>query len=265
MRNKFLLVILLLISTLFLFNCSEIKDDITEPEKLDGVHPEGFGTMGSDNFHIFKIQSNKWDLTACQKCHASDYAGGTTGVSCFDCHTSSAGPEACNTCHGNFSDENRIAPPTDLANKYETSAKGVGAHTAHVYETKIALGVGCYTCHPGHETSSNYITSHSDGLPAEMSLAGYNATDLTCSDTYCHGNFEFNSVKGNNFSPIWNVVDGTQAACGTCHGKDGTPTPKGHSGNYTETQCKNCHADTFNEDGSLNKFIHMNGEANIAF
>lgn len=278
MRNKYFVIVLILVSTLFIYNCSEVKDDIAQPEELEGVHPEGFGTMGADNFHSFKIQASGWNMTGCQKCHASDYSGGTTGVSCLDCHQDAGGPESCNTCHGDFADDSRIAPPTDLANNYLTSAKGVGAHTAHVYESKIFVGVGCYDCHPGNVGDGNYIATHSDGLPAEMSFSGiadsglstpvYNS-DLSCSNTYCHGNFEYGDIKGNNFSPIWNIVDGTQAACGTCHGRINgqgeilSPTPEGHFGNFQAESCKNCHPDTFNEDGSLNKFIHINGEANV--
>jgi len=276
MRNKYFVIFLVLISSLFIFNCSEIEDEIAQPEELEGVHPDGFGKLGANNFHSYKIQSNYWNMTGCKKCHGADYSGGTTGVSCLDCHTSSAGPEACNTCHGVFADESRIAPPTDLANNYETSAKGVGAHTAHLYENELSLGIGCYECHPGNIGDGNYVAAHSDGIPAEMSLSGYSNMDLTCSNTYCHGNFAFSKeesqnqwvyldsvIVGNNSSPIWNIVDGTQAACGTCHGKDGTPTPKGHFGSYTEDHCKDCHPNTFNEDGSLNRYTHLDGEKNL--
>ena len=31
-------------------------------------------------------------------------------------------------------------------------------------------------------------------------------------------------MEGENFQPTWNKVDGTQAACGTCHGLP----PRGH-------------------------------------
>ena len=269
MRNKYFVIVLILVSTLFIYNCSEVKDDIAQPEELEGIHPDGFGTLGADNFHSFKIQAKGWDMTGCQKCHAVNYTGGTTGVSCLDCHQDANGPESCNTCHGDFSNDSRIAPPTDLDNNYLTSAKGVGAHTAHVYESTMFLGAGCYDCHPGNSSDDDYIVSHSDGLPAEMIISGYSFENYSCSDTYCHGNFEFGDIKGNNFSPVWNIVDGTQAACGTCHGTTNnqgeiiSPTPEGHPGNFQAENCISCHPSTFNEDGSRNKFIHINGKANI--
>ena len=279
MRNKYFLIILVIVSTLFILNCSEIKDDISQPEELEGVHPDGFGKLGADNFHSFKIQASNWDMTNCQKCHAADFSGGTAGVSCLDCHTSNAGPEACNTCHGVFADESKIAPPNDINNNYETSAKGVGAHTAHLYENDLSLVLSCNECHPSNETGSvNFIKTHIDGLPAEMSFGEiassglstpmYNG-DLSCSNTYCHGNFVFGDIKGNNFAPIWNIVDGTQAACGTCHGRINeqgeitSPTPVGHFGDFQAENCAQCHPSAFNEDGTLNKLVHINGEKNL--
>lgn len=292
MRNKYFIIISVLLSVLFLFNCSEVKDDISQPEELEGVHPDGFGKIGSDNFHSYKIQSANWDMTNCQKCHAADFSGGTAGVSCLDCHTGNAGPEACNTCHGVFADESKIAPPTDLSNNYETSAKGVGAHVAHVYENELSLIISCNECHPSNESGSvDFVKTHIDGLPAEMKFGeiassglsdpNYNS-DLSCSNTYCHGNFSFSIddsenqyayadsvIIGNNFSPIWNIVDDTQAACGTCHGRTNeqgeiiSPTPQGHFGDFPAENCVLCHTTAFNEDGTLNKSIHMNGEKNL--
>jgi predicted CxxxxCH...CXXCH cytochrome family protein len=276
MRSKYLIITLILASSFFIYNCSEIEDEIAKPEELEGVHPEGFGQLGSNKFHSFKIQDDNWDLENCQKCHASDYSGGPSGVSCLGCHAGSAGPEACNTCHGVFADENRIAPPTDLNNNFETSARGVGAHTVHIYENKLSLGIGCFECHAGDVVEGNYVKAHIDGLPAEMQFGDFAASglsqptynaDLSCANTYCHGNFEFGDIKGSNFSPVWNIVDGTQAACGTCHGKvnDGEliPTPEGHFGNFEADACIGCHATAYNEDGTLNKFTHINGEPNF--
>ncbi len=272
MKHKILTILITLLLVFLFANCSEVKDDITKPAELEGVHPDGFGKLGSDNFHSLAIKADNWSMTSCQKCHASDYSGGPAGVSCLGCHSGSAGPEACNTCHGVFADESRIAPPTDLNNNFETSAKGVGAHTAHVYENGLGLGISCYECHPGTVSSGDYVKAHINGLPAEMEFGDFASSglsaptynsDLSCANTYCHGNFEFGEIQGNNYSPIWNIVDGTQAACGTCHGKDGTPTPKGHFGNFGPEICINCHGTAFNEDGSINKFNHINGEPNF--
>ena len=298
MRNKFVIITSVFLISLLAYNCSEVKEDISKPEELEGVHPDGFGKLGSDNFHSLKIQADNWDMSSCMNCHGADYSGGLTSVSCLDCHTGNAGPEACNTCHGSFADESKIAPPTDLNNNFETSAKGVGAHTAHIYENNFSLTLSCTDCHPGNETgSTNYVTSHIDGLPAEIEFGesaslgpsppSYDYSGFNCSNTYCHGNFSFSKdesensyaysdavIVGNNYSPVWNIVDGTQAACGTCHGEldeEGyliTPKPTGHFGNFTIDMCNTCHSSTFNfynsaEDFELDVKNHINGEINL--
>jgi predicted CxxxxCH...CXXCH cytochrome family protein len=211
-------------------------------------------------------------LNQCSQCHGTDYSGGLVSSSCNTCHSGSNGPESCNTCHGDFSDESRIAPPKDLSDNIETSARGVGAHSTHLYDNMVSAELSCTDCHPEVQTDDNYVFAHINGLPAEIAFGDlasqggsdpvYN-TDLSCANTYCHGNFDFNGIMGNNFSPVWNIVDGTQGACGTCHGKDGTPAPQGHFGNFEADDCVTCHSTTFNEDGSLNKLTHINGEANF--
>ena len=286
MKHKNLSILFLLLASILFIKCSEVKDDISQPPLLEGVHPDGFAKMSSPNFHSNTIKANNWDLESCQKCHASDYSGGLTGVSCMDCHTQSAGPEACNTCHGVFADPDRIAPPNDMNGNYETTAKGVGAHTAHIYENTMSLGVSCFECHPGNVGSGDFVKAHIDGLPAEMQFGTiassglstpiYNS-DLTCANTYCHGNFEFTNdnpdlkwaytedvISGENFSPKWTQVDGSQAACGTCH----LLPPVGHfnSGNDPEAKTcglTNCHTNAYNEDGSLNTFTHIDGKKTL--
>ena len=38
MRNKYFIIILVLLSLLFVLNCSEVQDEITQPPVLEGVH-----------------------------------------------------------------------------------------------------------------------------------------------------------------------------------------------------------------------------------
>ncbi|MFZ1291609.1 MAG: hypothetical protein WAR79_16045, partial [Melioribacteraceae bacterium] len=140
MKQKILSILLIGLISLTFYNCSEVQEDIAQAPVLEGVHSDGFGKLGSDDFHSFKLQATNWDLVQCQKCHSADYSGGPANSSCLDCHSSSAGPEACNTCHGVFADETKIAPPTDIANNYETTSKGVGAHSSHVYENELSNG-----------------------------------------------------------------------------------------------------------------------------
>jgi predicted CxxxxCH...CXXCH cytochrome family protein len=68
-------------------------------------------------------------------------------------------------------------------------------------------------------------------------------TTRTCSGAYCHGA----KLKwpGPLTEPAWTTVDGTQAACGTCHG---FPPPPPHP---EATSCHLCHPQTVLADGSI--------------
>jgi len=112
-------------------------------------HKDGFGTISSPNFHRGFIKSEiYWHISECQACHGSNYAGGRVTVSCTTCHIYAAGPEACNTCHGDFNDPGNIAPPQDLSDNLDHTAIGVGAHQKHVRDTHITNTYDCNVCHP---------------------------------------------------------------------------------------------------------------------
>lgn len=274
--------ILIIFVGIFLAACSDIQEEITQPVELN-LHQAGVAIPSSPNFHALTLKASNYDMQSCQQCHGADYDGGTVGESCLTCHTNSGGPEACNTCHGDFADPSLIAPPTDLDGNVATTAQGVGAHDKHLYGIEIGEVVGCYECHPSATSGSdNYIFGHIDGQPAEMlfgdftnsgaSAATYDINSATCWNTYCHGNFEFNKsdsdykwayetdkIEGNAFTPVWNIVNGSQATCGTCHGLP----PTGHIAAEL-TECVNCHPGIVDEYGNIiDNLKHLNGTANV--
>lgn len=277
--------ILLLLGTLIFFGCAEPRHDITGPQEAL-VHGEGAVAKASDNFHGNWIRNDNWDLALCSKCHGSNFAGGTVNVSCLKCHQEDNGPEACNTCHGDFSDPTNIAPPQGTNNETSTTDYAVGAHQFHLNSITIAENVACSECHnvPAQFTSAGHIDetpraevifgeyeflNDSTGAPA------YNFENMTCENTYCHGNFKFVAssgvpIVGNNYAPSWTTVDGTQAVCGTCHGEIDstgtlvTPLPEGHPGSFTINQCWNCHPRVVDADGNIiDKTLHINGQKDI--
>lgn len=242
------------------------------------VHKEGIKNPTSPNFHGKFIKAGNWNLEECSQCHSENYAGGLAAPTCNTCHSDPGGPESCNTCHGDFADANKIAPPKDLSDNTAITAAGVGAHSAHLINTTIG-NVACENCHivPNELTSSGHI----DSTPkAEVTFHGvsgngtYSSTSLTCQNTYCHGNFEYSKANapaqnqfayiadkmtGNNFSPIWNKVDDTQAACGTCHGLP----PTGHI-EASISACSVCHRGVVDNEGNIiDKTKHINGQINV--
>lgn len=246
------------------------------------IHNANIMNPSSENFHGRYIAGElKWQMTECQSCHGTDYSGGVASPTCNSCHKNSSGPEACNTCHGEFLDASKIAPPRGLENETLTSTAAVGAHTLHLKNVKIGKNVECIECHtvPSYFGSPGHID---DGGRAEVKFSGwavkgvtnasYNLTTLKCDNTYCHGNFAYERSKseypfvyeeekivGNNYSPVWNKVDGSEAKCGTCHGLP----PKGHIASDLRS-CATCHVGVVNNLGAIiDPVKHMDGKPNV--
>ena len=264
--------------------CSDFNTNVAPPVKA-GVHPQGFEKSTGQNSHTKFIAESGYNLKQCQQCHAADYTGGTAGVSCLSCHTNPGGPEACNTCHGNPLNPAQISPPLALDGSSSTKDKGVGAHAVHLKESKLTVAKACNECHivpatfdavghidntPGAEV--NFGTLASKGITAPK----YDASNLTCTNIYCHGNFRFakdsssyqfeyadSVIQGENPVFVWNKVDGTQDKCGSCH----LLPPRGHANAGTDPQaktCSACHYGVVNPDGTIKDITkHINGKINV--
>ncbi len=251
------------------------------------VHPKEFADSTAALPHFQYMMDNSYPLNQCKTCHESDYSGGNTGVACTDCHKAPGGPEACNTCHGDFSDTTgvKIAPPRALNGETSTSYRGVGAHSSHVLFNDLRNNLDCNVCHvkPSSVSDAGHIdgTEHAEITFGDLALNGnanpaFDANTLKCSNVYCHGNFTFykdssannwiytdSVIVGNNFSPEWTKLDDTQAECGTCH----SLPPIGHTnaGNDpTASTCSGCHIGIVDANGNItDKDKHINGQANV--
>jgi predicted CxxxxCH...CXXCH cytochrome family protein len=226
----------------------------------------------------------------CASCHgAPPPPPHTTSTACESCHTETAGPNmtiahpdkhlngvvevsglSCNSCHGSAGSN---APPTDTVGNTATTFMGVGAHQKHLGAT-ISAPIACTQCHTVPDTIG--AAGHKDTpLPAELtfgalaSSAGavpsWNHTAATCA-TYCHG--ATLGGGGTNKAPKWTKVDGTQAACGTCHGV--SPTTARHPSVFEDhmwmgKNCTHCHGGETNTTGTaiLNPAVHVNGTKNV--
>ena len=285
MMKKTLIKILLPVLIFGIFaSCSKLNEPIPLTPELT-IHREGILDKDSPTWHGNLVRESSWNLRACQNCHSADYSGGITGSSCLTCHTQTSGPEACNTCHGDFTDPAIIAPPQDTNNNISTDSTGVGAHVSHLYENNLGKQIPCTNCHivpqdyfdPGHAVD--------DPLPAEVIFSPlaihniavnpvYDHPSASCSDTYCHGNWEFlkdsssnqfaytdDKMVGNNRSVVWNEVGVGQADCGSCHGLP----PIGHIPRELDA-CGGCHSGIVDTGGNIVdslSFKHINGEINV--
>jgi len=246
------------------------------------VHKPGISNPASADFHGTYIKNQGWDMTLCSQCHGSTYGGGLVSPSCKDCHTNPGGPEACNTCHGDFSNPSKIAPPNGINGETSTSSPKVGAHSKHLYDAVNGKVTACTECHivpskltsAGHIDGNNkaevYFLTNKTGIG---SVAGsYDFNSFKCANTYCHGNFELSKASSNyqfiysadkmtglKKEVVWTVQDGTQTACGTCHGLP----PTGHI-SYSMNTCTVCHQDVIDAKGKIsNPALHMNGKVNV--
>ena len=80
---------------------------------------------------------------------------------------------------------------------------------------------------------------HSEGWYASTTAGGTLSSAFdgsTCNDIYCHGP-TLTVGAGPNTTPTWTTVDGTEAACGSCHA---VPPPFPHP-TVAATECGDCH------------------------
>ncbi len=225
---------------------------------VDGIverqsyHPSGWATPS-----VHGLAANA-DLATCKGCHGADLSGGGTGVSCASCHGASW-QSNCTFCHGTkvatyrSSDLPSAAPPQGTQNETATTAVAVGAHQSHVRAGPLSAGFGCAVCHavPASLDHVNGVATVSFGFPAGAGgpAPQWNGTSCT---TYCHG---ATLGGGSRTNPSWTRVDGTQAACGTCHG---LPPPAPHP---QHPGCGNCH-DGYGPS-SVNPATHVNGSVEV--
>ena len=253
-----------------------------------GVHVAGIIDTTSQNFHGNYIKNHQWDMRPCKSCHGVNYAGGLVSPSCNNCHVYLSGPENCTTCHGSKTSN---APPKDLDGNYSTSDRGVGAHQSHLKENSFGRVVSCTECHvlPGTVYASGHIDSdnraevlmnndltilanlvtndpstanYDPGQMTYMPDPSYNLSDLTCSNSYCHGFFKNGNM---NNKPVWTNL--STAACGTCHGDGTSPLPKTQSQGGSHpgaTNCSNCHGGVVDADlNIINPSKHIDGLLNL--
>jgi predicted CxxxxCH...CXXCH cytochrome family protein len=168
-------------------------------------------------------------------------------------------PAGCILCHG---DETSMAPPFNLDGLSETTLRGVGAHRSHLGASTWHNEVVCQDCHIVPATRS--AVGHMDtALPAELTWSALATADsaapafdgVSCAGVYCHG--PTLQPGGSNTTPTWTTVDGTQAACGTCHG-----LPPGGS-HTTSTACSTCHPTMDASGAIIDPARHINGIVDV--
>ncbi len=123
-------IFVLLVAAMMFQACSEPQDAPTAPENQVSVHGEGWMNKASPDFHGTVLAHQNYNTEDCRQCHGSQYDGGVSGVSCYQCHASFphpaagwiSGPDAhpaylkengydlpsCQPCHGENYDEVKV-------------------------------------------------------------------------------------------------------------------------------------------------------------
>lgn len=286
------LFFVIIFSSLLIISCSDLKEDVPVSAPKLVVHSDGIVNPASPNFHGNLVSSANWSMKSCQQCHSANYSGGTAEASCYGsgCHNTPGGPEACNTCHGDFVNPLLIAPPRALNGAILPNERGVGAHTKHLSGNLIGKAVECSECHtlpngfndpihidqtPGAELKFGSLATLQTNVPSgfnyQQSLGdfipnpSFDIASGSCANTYCHGYFK----NGNLNNVVSFNAQSQGSACGTCHGDPttGNPLPKTtqEGGVHPPIQnCELCHGDVVSVQGNnytiIDKNKHINGK-----
>ncbi len=158
-------------------------------------------------------------------------------------------PLSCTSCHGSTQN---AAPPVGTNGETLTTALAVGAHQQHLSGGALSNPIACAECHVP-PTSMDHADGAAQLTFGTLATTGgavpaWDPVTATCSSSYCHGQFVGGDLLN---APSWTTVNGTQAACGTCHG---APPPAPHT---ASTACGSCHAGY--TQTSVNLATHVNG------
>jgi predicted CxxxxCH...CXXCH cytochrome family protein len=219
------------------------------------AHAASWTNPASPDFHASSANAG---LASCQGCHGQELTGGRTGVSCAQCHDVNlpAGVTSwkvsCTMCHGG-TDNATGAPPATTWGHADDPVRA-GAHTSHVTASTLAPAFDCGVCHV--KPVDALASGHIDGDTASVAFAGLATTTgvapswdraaATCASTYCHG---ATLSGGTNTQPSWTTVDGSQAACGTCHGIPPSVLHPAVTGG--PSACNPCHPATVDASGAV--------------
>jgi len=174
-------------------------------------HKPGWADTTSAQSHGNYLRLNMGTLAGCAKCHGTDYAGGTSGTSCY-------------TCHGSYPHKTGWAGavPASSHGGYlaQTNWKLSECAGCHGKDFKGGTsGVSCFTCHASYPHANEfqlagghqfYLYQH--GYPLAQCKTCHGATydggtvvSVSCMAAGCH--VDAGGVKK---SP---------EACNTCHGQ----------------------------------------------
>jgi predicted CxxxxCH...CXXCH cytochrome family protein len=246
------------------------------PKLAASVSPKWTSTagLGCTDCHGYPPPAPHPQMSRCSLCHTKTVGADNVTIADRTLHVNGTVdhemPTACNACHGSAASS---APPVDLAGNTAISARGVGAHQAHLKPLDPLVvwrrPVECSDCHlvpqsvfdPGHFDSSPpaelTFSSVATGLPVATTPS---FDGITCSGVWCHGA----TLGGGEAAwkePVW-TSPLPKWWCGSCHG---FPPPSHQGGFFDGKSCGQCHSATMTGYELTNPGLHINGTVDILF
>jgi hypothetical protein len=195
-------------------------------------HISGWDSLAVSGNHADYLKLNNWETSGCKNCHGDTLDGGTSGISCYTCHSSYPHSLSWETAtapnhHGDF--------VKALQWQLSECAKCHGSD----FKGGIS-GKQCSRCHASYPHATSWDSTTTNGFHG-VYLHQNNFQLTEC--TQCHGN---------------DYLGGTsQVSCFTCHSSYPhslsweTATAPNHHGDYVKalqwqlSECTKCHGSDF--------------------
>jgi predicted CxxxxCH...CXXCH cytochrome family protein len=112
--------------------------------------------------------------------------------------------------------------------------------------------------HASQPLTVTFATAAGDIAKNDGLAPAWTSASLTCASAYCHG---ASLSGGTAITPVWTTLDGTYAACTSCHGNP--PTANAHV-QCSKDFCNVCHLGTLPGGRlDLTAKTHLNGVVDL--
>ncbi|MHC5112692.1 MAG: CxxxxCH/CxxCH domain c-type cytochrome, partial [Planctomycetota bacterium] len=247
------------------FSCEECHASTT----ADGTSVIVGGTHVDQTIDVGSAKVTAWDGTTCSAaaCHGVDTPqwGGT--VVCGSCHASNNTLAQSHPTHydsaapGDYTIETNSSTSTNYLIQCGVchSTNGAGAITHGGGRAADAPTYNSAEVNFDGTVASGDFTR---GLTITNDVNGFEYSDATCENLYCHGNFGGNGNNDTVATPTWGSA--ASGACGTCHDVDSSAAMDGGSHSkhvkVSGIDCDFCHGATaVNAAGGIaDKSLHVN-------
>ncbi len=239
MKRPSLLMLLIAGGALLIAGCTDLKSTLPAPTSgAVTVHDPAWGDTTQPGFHGLYLKTKDWDATSCEPCHGKLFTGGTSGRSCFTCHSSFPHPAGWDTTFAGF----------------HTSA---AFHGTFLRLNSWHLN-NCQACHGASFTGGSVVDVSCESAGCHVDGSGAPKPPDACNT--CHGSFRGLATDTLTWAPPRSVTGDTLS---TAPGVGAHQTHLVSDSLSSRVQCNECHAvpSAYTDAGH----IGATGRAAVAF